>query len=199
MDPQWIVAGTEICLAAGTVYLGVQARSEAGSVKSESAAVFKQVELQREAIDVSARAIVIPVPPVDWFDFDPAHPPFSRGGRQPPTWVTHLRIKNVGPAVALNITGQVHWGPPTGIHADFSLVALGPGEDELVYIARAGSPLTEWDGVTGWVKFMDATTAHWQSTFDVETDPVTHYPRRLVVQTITFLGRDRDGTAPRPA
>jgi hypothetical protein len=195
--PEWVVAVTEIFLASGTVYLALQARNEAQAVSHEATAVAKQADLQREAIDVGLRAIVIPVPPVDWFDYDPLPKgiPAVKGSVPHPNWTEVLRIKNVGPSVALNISGRLQFPPPTGVFVDFELVALGPGEDELVNINPDKGDRTDWHDVTGYVDYSDSTTAHWRSTFIVETDKtLSHegFPKRIVLGPITFLYRDRD-------
>jgi hypothetical protein len=178
---QWVVAGAEIALACGTVYLAVQARNEARAVGRESAHVADQVTLQREQMAAGTRPVVIPISPPGWSD---------GSGAYHDNWFATLPVKNVGPGAALNVLAWLDVGPPAPpLRVETVRSHLGAGDTQDLTLIWTREIRSEWQKAEGFVYFDDITGARWQTRFSVYLE-ANH--RRIVVEHPVLI-RDAGG------
>jgi hypothetical protein len=93
-------AGATLVLAAVTVWLVFTTRR----VVSETA---EQLAIERGRIEASQRPYVFPAPSADWIRNSG---PYSGGHK-----AELFPVTNAGPGPALNVGGQLQWGPPSGV------------------------------------------------------------------------------------
>ena len=191
---------TEISLVSGTVFLAFQTRDAARAAADEAKAGQLRGACCGETSRATAKGDRFELESgrgagsaAHWFDYEP-----QAALPREPGWCHH-RIgsihsrSDIGPGVALNIEGKLQFPPPSGVYCDFALTALAPGETEIVNIARDNGKRIQWQGVTGEIRFSDMTDAQWVVTFEAETS-FDQRPQRLVIDKITFLGRQRDAS-----
>lgn len=145
-----------ILLAIGTVYLARQARREATAVRADADAVAQSVKLQQQQIEAGYRPNVFPVTTWDW----------ARSGGRYAGRNRLLPLKNSGPGVALNVTGELHWRQPN-VPTQLLRSDIVPGtiaaKDELD--ARLTSAIGNWEDVRGFVAYRDLMGQEWRTHF----------------------------------
>ncbi len=183
MTSAWVVAGANIFLALGTVFLGLQARNEARAVRTESTEVGEQVKLEREQLEASTRPYVVPAPDSSWLTV----------GLDDVRWRERIPAKNAGPGVALNVRGELNFGPPTGVHVKFMQTTFAPGDERDLLIEWSGQPQPgqDWIGVVGKLDYEDIRGHTWQTYFRIYEEDGR---RRLRVFSV-----DHQGTQPEPS
>jgi hypothetical protein len=169
MTSEWVVAGAEIILACGTVFLGLQARNEARSVSQEAGQVGEQVKLEREQMEAALRPYVIPAPDSDWS----WHQGLGKyaGGE----WRKVLPVKNAGPGAALNVRGELNFGPPSGTYVAIIPTSLASGDREDLGVHWDASARDDWDSLTGMLDYEDVQGGRWRTDFGVNEENGVRY------------------------
>lgn len=169
MTSEWVVAIAETFLACGTVYLGLQARNEARSVRLEAGQVGEQVKLEREQMEAALRPYVIPAPDNDWS----WHQGLGKyaGGE----WRKLLPVKNAGPGAALNVRGRINFGPPNGTYVDLIPTGLASGDRVDLGVHWDVPAQNDWSGLTGVLDYEDIHGGHWRTAFHVNDENGVRY------------------------
>ena len=154
-----IVGLGTLALAGFTYWLGRSARTEGSQVA-------QQVELETKRMDVETEPYVVPAPDADWTE---------RGGQgrySSELWRTLLPVKNVGPGGALNVLGELDFGPPSGVKVRIIPTSIGPGEavDMRVHWASEPRPRDEWKRVKGTLDYDEINGDGWRTTFLLDYD-----------------------------
>ena len=152
----WAVAFGTILLAIGTVYLARQAKREASAVREDAAAVAESVKLQQQQIEAGHRPTVFPVAPWEWAQ---ARERFAGVRNQ------LLPLKNSGPGVALNVTGELYWIPPgttSPVRVEIAQGTIAAG-DQVEALLTAS--IANWEDVRGFVSYRDLMGQEWRTHF----------------------------------
>jgi hypothetical protein len=151
-----IVGLGTLALAGFTYWLGKSARAEGSQVAA-------QVQLERERLDSESRPYVVPAPDPAWT--------WGEGNGQYAAnwWRSLLPVKNVGPGAALNVKGELHWGPPSGVHVDLLPTSVGPGDREDLRVHWDGNARDEWQRVEGRIDYDDIQGGRWRTVFVIES------------------------------
>ena len=153
-----------LALAWFTFGLGAAARSEGSQVAA-------QVKLERERLDTEAQPWVTPAPDPAWaWASGSSH--YSNNA-----WMSMFPVKNIGAGAALNITGRLQWGPPSGLFVDMLPTSLGAGEEEDLRVDwKAPAPEDfEWRRVEGTLDYSDTIGRNWRTTFVIENRDNARY------------------------
>jgi hypothetical protein len=181
---EWLVAGGTAALALATYTLAKRAADEAQAVRDEAKIVGDQVTLQREQMEVAQRPHVFPAPPGDWA---------VREGVYGGSGSDVLPVKNGGPGAALNVKGQLTWGPPSGMTVQIVPTSLGPGDFQDLRL-HWEYPQRDWESVRGWLDYEDVAGGRWRTNFRIYLEG----GRRYVDVHETRLMMRPDGTIPEP-
>ena len=151
---EWAVAAGTFALAIATVWLAKRAHDEAKQVG-------EQVALQREQIEASALPNVYPVARHDWaWKMDNSR--YEGSNR---TYL--LPVKNGGPGLALNVTGQVCAREYEGMGAyQRSIIAgsIASGDEYDTRLSEGG--VEQWiAGSFGYLRYDDVTGVSWETRF----------------------------------
>jgi hypothetical protein len=150
MVSEWVVAGAEIALACGTVWLGWQA--------------YRQVNFQREQAAAETEPVVVPAPLAAWSEISASGP-----------LVSEFRVKNAGPGVALNVKGRIEFAPG-GSPVELVPSSLGPGDVEDLRINwPSASKVRNWSNATGRLWYEDIVGGRWETDFNVYIEGQRRY------------------------
>jgi hypothetical protein len=171
-----IVGLGTLALAGFTYWLGKSARAEGSQVAA-------QVEMQRERIDSEAQPWVVPAPDPAW-SWKEGEGRYADG-----EWMRLFPVKNIGSGLALNVTGSLKWGPPSGVHVDMLPTSVGPREREDLRVHWDAPTRNEWQRVQGTLDYGDGVGRRWRTTFQiltrngaryVQVEHVLHMPGRTI-------------------
>jgi hypothetical protein len=73
----------------------------------------------------------------------------------------------VGPGAALNIRGELRWGPPSGIFVELVPTSLGRGERDDLRVHWATPAPEDWTRVTGELTYDDIAGNKWTTLFEI--------------------------------
>lgn len=152
-----IVGAGTLALAAFTYVLA----TSTGKAVAQSQAELRLLGQQAED---ATRPIVVPAPSAAWLD--------KLSPYQGNLWVRRFPVRNVGPRVALNVTGRLDFGPPSGVSVNLLTTTLGAGDDADLLVDWAGTIKSRWDsGLSGRLEYEDMDGTLWVTDFLVEPQP----------------------------
>jgi hypothetical protein len=106
-------------------------------------------------------------------------------------WATLLPVKNVGPGGALNVLGELDFGPPTGVKLRIIPTSIGPGEsaDLRLHWASPPRPIAEWRAVKGTLDYDEINGNGWRTTFSLDYDgEYRHITVESVIKRVLAAG-----------
>ncbi len=162
--PSWAVAVGTVFLGCATVWLGWQARNEAGAVATQAKLSGDQLELTRQQLEASQRPMVLPItegwgPWMFWpgpRQFDPAM------GESPEPW---MMLSNAGAGPAINIRGGLYWRGGIGGGWQVVPTSIGAGEHIATALEKHVGQEVKWPEAEGYVSYSDLAGTEWQTRF----------------------------------
>ena len=145
-----------MALAAATVGLGL-VTNRLGSFAG------RQLELEQRRLEAGQRPHVYPAANPDWIEGSGRYSGSFR-------WNQVLPVKNGGPGVALNVRGQLHFGPPTGAFVAVVPTSLAPGESADLVLNWGSAPISGWKGASGFLLYNDIAGVRWRTDYRVRED-----------------------------
>jgi hypothetical protein len=72
--------------------------------------------------------------------------------------------------VALNVRGNLYFGPPSGVFVSIVPTSLAPGESADLVLNWGGTPITEWGRASGYLLYDDVAGVTWRTDYRVRED-----------------------------
>jgi hypothetical protein len=167
---EWAVALGTLGLASATVWLGWQAKNDAGAIRAQAAAVTRQVEIGQQQLEANQRPFVLPIT-VDWGPgrFTPVEPEFPRTvGQAPEPW---MKLSNAGSGPAYNVSGALYW--PGGIGGGWQVVpaSIPAGQQLAMGLTTHAGYEMKWAGAQGYLRYTDLAGSEWLTHFRYRQNP----------------------------